>query len=316
MTWKHQPEQQYCYGHMKTSNRKPPQQGKSPTQDTDISSEIRLRAASCSRPDASSYLSLRFRDELEIVQLTGTSHREVQVTALRNQIVPERYARNQRSISNEEQIRLLQSHVAIIGLGGLGGAVTEILARIGVGMLTLVDGDIFEDSNLNRQLLSSTDTLGKHKAEVAAERVTSINPAVETRTYAEFLTEDNISEILSGVAIGVDCLDTISGRFLLEKGCKLQGIPMVSAAIGGTAGQATVIMPGDSGLQRIYGDHAKTSAKGVEATLGTLPFTATAMAAIECAEIVALAAGRPAQLQNKLLLADFGCHSMDLLFFD
>ena len=91
---------------------------------------------------------------------------------------------------------------------------------------------------------------------------------------------------------------------------------MVSAAIGGTAGQATVIMPGDAGLQRIYGDHSKASAKGVEATLGTLPFTATAMAAIECAEIVALAAGRPAQLQNKLLLADFGCHSLDLLFFD
>jgi len=276
----------------------------------------RKKKHKCSRPDSSSYLGLLYQDELKIVQTTGCSHREVQIGALSNQIVPERYARNQRSITNEEQIRLLQTHVAIIGLGGLGGAVAEILARIGIGMLTLVDGDHFEDSNLNRQLLSSTDMLGRMKAEVAATRIASINPAVETRTFTVFLNEDNSSEILSDVKIGVDCLDTITARFLLEEGCRKKGIPMVSAAIGGTAGQATVIMPGDKGLQLIYGDPSIAPRKGVEATLGTLPFAATAMAAIECAEIVALAAGRPTQLRNKLLLADFSYHSLEILSFD
>jgi len=301
---------------MNTSNKKEPPEKNQATVDPDLLNEIRRRAIKCSRPDTSSYLGLLYQDELEIVQTIGCSHREIQIGALSNQIIPERYARNQRAITNEEQIQLLQSHVAIIGLGGLGGAVTEILARIGIGMLTLVDGDHFEDSNLNRQLLSSTDMLGRMKAEVAANRVANINPAVETRTFTDFFNEDNSCEILTGVKIGVDCLDTITARFLLEEGCRKNGIPMVSAAIGGTAGQATVIMPGDTGLQLIYGDPSKAPRKGVEATLGTLPFAATAMAAIECAEIVALAAGRPTQLRNKLLLADFSYHSLEILSFD
>lgn len=281
-----------------------------------LSELISQKAVDCSRPDGSGYKALFYQDELQIALRTGHPQRQVQIAALAAGIVPERYARNQRSISFEEQIRLLNTHVAIIGLGGLGGAVTEILARIGIGMLTLVDGDHFEDSNLNRQLLSSTDMLGKMKAEVAARRVASINPAVETRTFTEFFTENNRAEILTGVDIGVDCLDTIPARFLLEDGCRTTGIPLVSAAIGGTSGQATVILPGDPGLQLIYGDPAKAPRKGVEATLGTLPFAATAMAAIECAEIVALAAGRPARLRHKLLLADFNYHSLEMIAFD
>ncbi|SHO46834.1 HesA/MoeB/ThiF family protein [Desulfopila aestuarii] len=301
---------------MNTPNKKEPHSTSTAATDSGLLTEISRKAIKCNRPDSSEYLGLLYQDEMQIVQLTGYSHREVQVTALNNQIIPERYARNQRSISNEEQIRLLQTHVAIIGLGGLGGAVTEILARIGIGMLTLVDGDHFEDSNLNRQLLSSTDMLGRKKAEVAADRVASINPAVETRIFTEFFTQDNGSEILSGVNIGVDCLDTITARFVLEECCRTHDIPMVSAAIGGTSGQATVIQPGDPGLQLIYGDPSKAPQKGVEATLGTLPFAATAMAAIECAEIVALAAGRPAQLRNKLLMADFSYHSMEIISFE
>lgn len=268
-----------------------------------------------SRPDGSSYTALLYADEVRIVGVTGCSHREVQITALQNDIVPERYARNQRSIPGSEQIRLLESHVAIIGLGGLGGAVTEILARIGIGSLTLVDGDRFEDSNLNRQLLSSTDVLGKMKAEVAARRVGLLNPAVEIRKVPQFFSADTGAEILEGVDICVDCLDTITDRFMLENSCRAAKIPLVSAAIAGTSGQITVIFPDDSGLRRIYGDPGKAPKKGVETTLGTLPFAAIAMAALECAEVVALAAGRPAQLRNKLLMADFTYHSMDTVEF-
>ena len=107
-----------------------------------------------------------FANQRRLVERYGPDHKSVQLAALQHGVIPEVYARNQKRLSSEDQIKLLQSHVAVIGLGGLGGTVTEILARIGIGTLTLVDGDRFDDSNLNRQLLSSTEVLGKQKAAV------------------------------------------------------------------------------------------------------------------------------------------------------
>lgn len=268
------------------------------------------------RPDDTTYHSLMFKDEEYISKSSGVSHKVVQIIALQNNILPERYARNQRSLSNEDQIKLLNSHVVVIGLGGLGGTVTEILSRIGIGKLTLVDGDFFEDSNLNRQLLSSTDVLGKMKAEVAENRVAALNPAVEVIPVRKYFNHENSAEILADADIVVDCLDTISHRFILETGCRIEDIPLVSAAIGGTSGQVTVIFPGDPGLQLIYGIPEKARTKGIEATLGTLPYAAVAIAAMECAEVVALAIGKPAQLRKRLLLADFTYHSVETVSFE
>ncbi len=290
-----------------TTNRTP--------EEAALVAAIEQAAANRKRPDASDYLSLSFLDEQAIAAATGTSHRQVQLAALRCGIIPERYSRNQKTLSNEDQIRLLLSHVAVIGLGGLGGTVTEILSRIGIGTLTLVDGDSFEDSNLNRQLLSSTAALGKKKAEVAAARVADVNPAVEVRTRTEFFGKQNGDALLAGVDLVVDCLDTITDRFQLEESCRATGIPMVSAAIAGTSGQVTVVFPDEPGLKRIYGDRTAAPSKGVEKTLGTLPHAAISMAALECAEIVALAIGRPARLRDRLLLVDYADYSMQEMQF-
>lgn len=279
----------------------------------ELSGKIEDAAEDRLRPDQSPYRALLFKEELKLVMATGYSHKDIQLAALAREIVPERYARNQQILSCADQIRMLNSHAVVVGQGGLGGTVTEILSRIGIGKLTLVDGDHFEDSNLNRQLLSSTDTLGKMKAEVGAQRVKSINPAVETRCVTQFFTQDNGSEIIGDADIAVDCLDTIRARFVLEEACRVKHIPLVSAAIGGASGQATVIFPDDPGLKLIYGDPAKAPQKGGEATLGTLPYAAVAMAAFECAEVVGLAINRPAQLRKKLLIADFHYHSTETL---
>lgn len=284
--------------------------------DDSLIAMIRQYALKKKRPDGSTYSSLIFDDEDRIAKCLDISHKSIQIAALQNAIVPERYARNQKSLSNEDQLNLLRSHVVIIGLGGLGGTVTEILSRIGVGKLTLVDGDFFEDSNLNRQLLSSTEVLGRMKAAVANERVTALNPAVETIPVEEFFNHENSSKILAGADIVVDCLDTISHRFVLETSCRIEDIPLISAAIGGTSGQVTVIYPEDPGLQLIYGTQEKSPTKGVEAILGTLPYAAIAIAAMECAEVVALALGRPSLLRKRLLLADFTYHSIETLSFE
>ncbi len=264
------------------------------------------------RGDGSAYRSLSFADQQRIAEQTGRTAQDVQLTALAGNIVPEVYARNQRSLSAAEQARLLASHVAIIGLGGLGGAVCDLCARIGIGRLTLVDGDRFVDSNLNRQLLSTTDALGRYKADVAVARVAAVNPAVAARGITRFLTAENGEELLAGAHIVVDCLDSISARLLVERLCEQRALPLVSAAIGGTSGQAIVVKPGDRLLSRIYGSSAGRSV-GVEGRLGTLPYAAVALAAVECAEVVALALGRPAALLGRLLFTDLADHSSQLI---
>jgi molybdopterin/thiamine biosynthesis adenylyltransferase len=264
------------------------------------------------RPDESTYNALLFSGEKEIARQTGLSLKQVQCLALQAGILPERYSRNQKSLSMDDQLRLLCSQAAVIGLGGLGGSVTEILARIGVGSLTLVDGDCFDESNLNRQLLSSTALIGQSKALAAKSRVAAINPAVEVQAIEQFFTADNSQAILRGASVAVDCLDTISDRFILEDGCRKQGIPLISAAIGGCSGQATLIYPGGAGLKRIYGEPGRAPARGVEASMGTLPFAAMYMAAVECAEAVTILLGKQGELCDRLFFADVSDHTTEL----
>jgi molybdopterin/thiamine biosynthesis adenylyltransferase len=279
----------------------------------DIRMKIHEVSTEKTRPDGSIYRSLSFVQQAELAQNGELSQRRIQLLALEQGIVPECYARNQKSLSNADQIRLLQTRVAIVGLGGLGGTVTEILARIGIGQLRVIDGDRFDESNLNRQLLSSIELLGRPKAEAAVRRVQAINPAVEAEAVVDFMVDDNAAQCLTGAAIAVDCLDSIASRFVLERACHHLKIPLVSAAIAGTSGQATVIYPEDPGLSAIYGDPEKAADKGVEKSLGTLSFAAVALAAMECAEVVALATGRPAALRNKLLVTDISDHMAEII---
>jgi molybdopterin/thiamine biosynthesis adenylyltransferase len=100
----------------------------------------------------------------------GLAGRLVEIAALRQHIIPDRYLRNMKTLSEADQIRLLESTVCIVGMGGLGGLVTETLARMGVGRFRLVDGDVFEAHNLNRQLFSGVDLIGMSKVEAAVAR--------------------------------------------------------------------------------------------------------------------------------------------------
>lgn len=276
-----------------------------------LQSLVKERAAQVLRPDGTACSCLSYSDELEIAKLCGCSLKDVQLASLASEIIPTRYIRNQRTISTEDQISLLKSHVAIVGLGGLGGYVVESLARLGVGRLSLIDGDCFDESNLNRQLLSSVESLGVMKAVVAADRVKMINPAVETQATTKFFTSENGQDLLAGADLVIDCLDNISSRFELEDSAKVLGIPMVFAAIGGVAGQVMTIFPEDDGLVKIYGDRKQATNKGSETTSGTIGFAAMATAAHECAEAVALVLKRSPELRNTLLFADICEHSAE-----
>jgi molybdopterin/thiamine biosynthesis adenylyltransferase len=255
-------------------------------------------------PDQTPYRSLSVRHVLDISRRAGVPGREIEIAALENGIVPERYARNMRTFSLADQATLLKARAGVVGLGGLGGAVTEILARMGVGRLTLVDGDRFEDSNLNRQLLSTIERLGHPKAEAARRRVERINPSVECTEAAEFLRPENAGELLAGCDVVVDCLDNLPARFMVEEACRGLGRPMVSAAVAGASGHLTTIFPEDRGLRLIYGEPENLPPKGAETALGTVPFSVVFLASLECAEVAKIILKKGTPFRDRLLVAD------------
>ncbi len=224
-----------------------------------------------------------------------------------------RYARNFQSISLEEQERLANARVCVVGLGGLGGGVVEILARMGVGTLDLVDGDCFDETNLNRQLLSSEKDLGVPKAQVARERVAAINSTVNVNTFNTFLSRENAQEIMGHAQVVVDCLDSIAHRFLLQDLAQNRNIPLVSGAIAGTAGQVTVIYPEDPGFQLIYGEPDGNKRSGIEEQLGNLAHCALLVASLQSSEVLKVLLGRGKILRNRLLICDLMTNSFEVM---
>ena len=254
-------------------------------------------------PAGSPYLKLSLQAAMKIAEQFSLSLKEVELLALENEVIPERY---QRSLGTTDgtrgQISLLNSKVAVIGLGGLGGLATELLARMGVGTLVLVDGDSFSDSNLNRQVISTEKNLGRQKALQAAARVQEINSAVETVVVNEFIRPENTEFILLGSQVALDCLDNLPARFLLQDCCRSLGIPMVHGAIAQFYGQISTIFPGDPGLESIYGFYEKGKDKGIERELGNPATTPAIVAAWQVQEAIKLLLGKEPLLRNCLFL--------------
>ena len=212
-----------------------------------------------------------------------------------------RYDRNKTSLTEQECHALAGKRVAVVGCGGLGGAVIEALARIGVGYLRVIDGDVFEESNLNRQMLCTEAALGRPKAQVAAERIAVINNQVTADARIEFLSEENAARLLADVDCAVDCLDNLQARFWAGHACQKLGIPIVYGAIAGWYGQVCTVYPGDPSFATVYGS---IEGKSLHETLGNLPFTAYATAALQAAEAVKALLGKPVQARNRLIMLD------------
>jgi molybdopterin/thiamine biosynthesis adenylyltransferase len=236
----------------------------------------------------------------------------VELAALELDVIPWRYIRNIGTIGARGQARLLRSTAAIVGLGGLGGYVAEALARMGVGRLILVDGDSFDEHNLNRQVLSSESRLGMAKTEVARARIEDLNQAVEVITHPVMLAPANAQQLIDGADVVVDALDRLPARLVLQDAAEAAGIPMVHGSIAGFLGQVMTILPGDAGLRALYGD-ADLPERGLEAELGTPAATPMAIAAWEAQEVVKLLTGRGSPLRGRLMVMDMGAGFVDLL---
>lgn len=266
-------------------------------------------------PDGALVPALTVTQIEELAMQFGTSSKVIEIAALEIGIYPERYTRNFNTYDPQDQIRLLKSRASVIGLGGLGGTVIEWLSRVGVGHINLIDGDRFEDHNLNRQLLCTQARIGTTKSRAAAERVCGINSSITVKAHTAFLTSNNANQLIHNSDVAVDCLDNIESRFVLEAAAKKAGIPLVSAAVGGVTGQVTTVFPQDKGLELIYGpkENLKDS-KGVEKILGCLPQAVGLIASAQSSEVIKiLLEQNDGLLRNKMLLVDLSTHTYEIL---
>ena len=217
-----------------------------------------------------------------------------------------RYGRNKKTLSDEDQLKLATSCVAIVGCGGLGGYIAEELARIGVGQLVLIDGDRLEVSNLNRQIMATELNIGQWKVEAAQERLQSVNSEVHIEAVRGWFEEDKGPELFREVDLVCDALDSRETRVMLERVCHQMDLPLVYASIAGWFGQLGVSLPGDFSVSRLFG----RGERGVESAWGNPAFTPAVLASLSVAEAVKLLVGlmpslRHAWLQVDLLTMEF-----------
>jgi molybdopterin/thiamine biosynthesis adenylyltransferase len=280
-----------------------------------LASELKRVAKQAIAPNREEYLVLSIEAAYQIGYQFNKSLKEVEIEALKDQIIPERYQRNLGTIGIKGQIKLLQSRVAIVGVGGLGGTALELLVRFGVGKAVIIDGDSFAESNLNRQLLSESKNIGKRKVEVARERVREVNPATEIEIHRVVANERNLSGMIRGSQVVVDGLDNIPDRLSLEKVSKKMGIPLVHGAIAGFVGQVTTIFPEDPGLRLIYGS-GRFSRHGLEKKFGTPCITPALIATWQVSEVIKILLGWRNTLRNRVLVVDFKEQIMEVFHID
>lgn len=238
-------------------------------------------------PAGNEILTLSVEKTAIIGQALGFSRVEIELAALEQGIIPERYQRSIGTIGLAGQIKLLNAKVGVIGAGGLGGLVIELLARMGIGKLVVVDGDIFTDNNLNRQLLATESEIGCSKVEAAGKRVSALNGATVIETHNLIGDADNLLLIFKDCDLVIDCLDNLPSRFDLEQVCSQLGIVMVHGAIAGFLGQLAVIRPGKPLLEAIYGPvKGSGTTRGVELQLGNPAATPAMLASWQVCEAV------------------------------
>jgi sulfur-carrier protein adenylyltransferase/sulfurtransferase len=219
----------------------------------------------------------------------------------------ERYSRHLLlpEVGLEGQQKLLDAKVLLLGAGGLGSPAALYLAAAGVGTLGIVDNDEVDLSNLQRQVIHSSERIGMPKVDSAEETIRALNPDVHVEKYSIRLGAENIMEILPGYEIVVDGLDNFPTRYLLNDASVRLQIPVVSAAILGFEGQLSVFSPYEGPCYRclfpVPPPAELAPSCGANGVLGVLPGT---MGLLQATEVIKLILGEGEPLIGRLLMYD------------
>lgn len=208
-------------------------------------------------------------------------------------------SRQMSIVTRSEQQRFKDAKITVIGCGGIGGETIEMLARMGIGELVLVDKDAFDLSNLNRQTLASISDLGLEKTDVAREKVRLINPYVKVTTFNEHVDKTNIDKIIGDSDIVIDALDNVLTRVIVSRKAKEKKIPYIHGAIHGTRGQVSVFLPDTKTYEEMFNlpslgkelsdeviEDLKNVTSGVPPVIGPTPNLIGCLEAFEAYKII------------------------------
>jgi molybdopterin/thiamine biosynthesis adenylyltransferase/rhodanese-related sulfurtransferase len=268
----------------------------------------------CASGNRSALAAKTLRDELgyeDVASMTGgitlwkDRGYEVEVPRKLTAEQRERYSRHflLPEIGQEGQQKLLDAKVLLLGAGGLGSPSALYLAAAGVGTIGIVDNDVVDLSNLQRQVIHTTDRVGVPKVDSAEESMRAINPDVEVVKYQERLDSSNVMRIIEGYDVIVDGLDNFPTRYLINDASVRLQIPVVSASILGFDGQLSVFKPYDGPCYRclypVPPPAELAPSCGANGVLGVLPGT---MGLLQATEVVKLIVGAGEPLVGRLLL--------------
>ena len=217
-----------------------------------------------------------------VAQATGMAEREAMCALLDAGFWPERFRRSRSVLSAEGLKHLLRSRVFIAGCGGLGGHAAALLARFGVGSFVLCDPDIFEESNLNRQMFCTEATLGQAKAEACCEGLLGMASHLEVEAHIVALDADNLPALLDGCTAVVDGLDSVPKKLMLEEAATKAGLPLVHGSVNREEGFAFIEAAGGHRLAGMWPDAKERAEQGDKAFTEAPDTVATSAAGIAC----------------------------------
>ena len=214
----------------------------------------------------------------------------------RNILLPE--------VGEEGQVKLLESRVLIIGLGGLGSPALFYLAAAGVGEIGIADGDTVDYSNLQRQILYGREDVGREKTESAAEAVSRLNPDVRLRRY-KTISAENILEVIAPYNFVIEATDNFGSKFLVNDACVRSGKAFSHAGILGAYGQTMTIVPGEGPCFRcVFEEEPKPGTYETTDRVGVLGSVAGVMGTIQATEAIKYLLGIRGLLIGRLLTWD------------
>lgn len=219
----------------------------------------------------------------------------------------ERYARHLilKGIGYKGQKKLSQAKVLIVGAGGLGSPAAMYLAAAGVGTLGIADADVVDLSNLQRQIIHTTEDIGRAKVDSASETIKAINPNVEVRTYKEYLNSSNIRAIIGEYDFVIDGTDNFAAKFLINDACIMEKIPFSHAGILQFYGQLMTVIPGETPCYRcIFREPPKSGSVPTCKDAGVIGAMAGVIGCMQALEAIKYITGAGELLAGKMLTFD------------
>ncbi|MHA2141116.1 MAG: HesA/MoeB/ThiF family protein [Candidatus Thorarchaeota archaeon] len=230
---------------------------------------------------------------------------------------PEQLERYSRSLSlhdfsEKDQVKLSQTTVTMVGAGGIGSPVLRLLASAGFGRIRIIDGDIVELSNIQRQNIYNTRDIGKNKAECAAANLALLNPEIEYEPIVQDVDISSIEELLEGTDVIVDGLDSFQARHAVNEASISLEMPYIFAGAVEYFANLSSFVPGKTGCLNCVMGAAKDNPNSTAAKIGVSPELLSIVAGIEAREAILVSLKRKANLEGKLMTIDISTLSFDV----